>query len=89
VDNTALVEIPFRQFPKFFDPDRKHLRFLAFVQSESCGQLFCKRSARPFAEHCDLCEQVDSGLEILFRFAILPDSLVTGTNSYHGVVVTI
>src|SRR5215831_13862 len=79
----------FRQLPYLFHSDRVDLRVAAFTEIELLDQLFGQRSARAFAEHGHLGEDVGAGLVILLRLAVLADPLVAGAYADDPIVLAV
>ena len=85
----AFGKIALGDFPKLFDAERENLRLLAFHQAEARHQLLREGAARAFAEHGDLCEQIDSGLKIRLLVAFLIDAFVARANADHGIILIV
>src|SRR5215475_3350025 len=85
----AWFDATFRRLPDLFHADRVDLRVAAFIEIELLDQLLSQRSARAFAEHGHLGEDVGAGLVILLRLAVLADPLVAGAHADDPIVLAV
>ncbi len=78
-----------RQLPEFLDAEAVDLRLAPFVQPEPLCQHFGQRTARAFAEHCDLRPQVNAGLEVGLRLPFFVYALVARAHANYAVLFVV
>src|SRR6185312_4817097 len=67
--------------PEFLDADAIGLRPAFLTQLEALDQLLGQRAAATFGEECLFRTELDTGLEIRRRLAVLTDTLRTGRDA--------
>ncbi len=87
VDDRAGFEAIVGKLPELLDAGRVDLRLASLVETEPRRGLLGKRSARSFAKHDDLREDVGAGLVVGFRLAVVIEALVAGAHADDALAV--
>jgi hypothetical protein len=87
VHDLAGLDAPRRQLPDLLEPDRVDLRVAAGLQVEGVGELLGEGAARALAEDGDAGTDVDAGLVVRLRLAVLVDPLVARAHADHAAIL--
>ena len=80
-----LADLLLRNIPDFLHANGVDLRIASLIEMQFLDELLRERTAGAFGENRDLRVNVDSGLVVPFRLAVLVDALVAGANADDAV----